>query len=55
MNSELVETTTGRIIFNQIVPKEIPFVNELLNKKRLVQIISTVFRRCGNLVTANFP
>jgi DNA-directed RNA polymerase subunit beta' len=50
----LVETTTGRIIFNQIVPKEIPFVNELLNKKRLVQIISIVFRRCGNLVTANF-
>jgi DNA-directed RNA polymerase subunit beta' len=29
-------------------------VNELLNKKRLVQIISTVFRRCGNLVTAGF-
>ncbi len=54
MNGELVETTTGRIIFNQIVPKEIPFVNELLNNKRLVQIISTVFRRCGNLVTANF-
>ncbi len=54
INNELVETTTGRTIFNQIVPPEIPFVNELLNNKRLVQIISTVFRRCGNLVTANF-
>jgi DNA-directed RNA polymerase subunit beta' len=50
----LHETTTGRVIFNQIVPSDIPYVNELLNKKRLVQIISTVFRRCGNLVTAQF-
>jgi DNA-directed RNA polymerase subunit beta' len=54
INGTMIDTTTGRVIFNQIVPPEIPFVNELLNKKRLVQIISTVFRRCGNLVTAGF-
>lgn len=54
INGVTIETTTGRILFNQIIPPEIPFVNELLNKKRLVQIISTVFRRCGNLVAANF-
>ncbi|HEY6951254.1 MAG TPA: DNA-directed RNA polymerase subunit beta' [Bacteroidota bacterium] len=53
-DNTLVETTTGRVIFNQIVPTDIPFINELLNKKRLVQIIATVFRRCGNLVTAQF-
>ena len=33
---------------------EIGFVNELLNKKRLVQIIATAFRKCGNLRTAQF-
>jgi DNA-directed RNA polymerase subunit beta' len=54
IGDSLIETTTGRIIFNKIVPPEITFVNELLNKKRLVQIISMVFRNCGNLVTANF-
>ena len=54
IDGKLVETTTGRVIFNQILPKEIPFINELLNKKRLVQIIATVFRRCGNLLTAQF-
>ena len=54
IGKEFIETTTGRVIFNQIVPAEIPFVNELLNKKRLVQIIATVFRQCGNLVTAQF-
>jgi DNA-directed RNA polymerase subunit beta' len=49
-----VETTTGRVIFNQIVPKEIGFINELLNKKRLTAIILEVFRACGNLRTAEF-
>ncbi|HUI64251.1 MAG TPA: DNA-directed RNA polymerase subunit beta', partial [Bacteroidota bacterium] len=50
----MVETTTGRVIFNQIVPQEIGYFNELLNKKRLVQIIATAFRQVGNLKTAEF-
>ncbi|MEX0602335.1 MAG: DNA-directed RNA polymerase subunit beta', partial [Bacteroidota bacterium] len=50
----LIDTTTGRVLFNEILPKGSPFINELLNKKRLVQIISTVFRRHGNLLTAQF-
>ncbi|MBM4160598.1 MAG: DNA-directed RNA polymerase subunit beta' [Ignavibacteria bacterium] len=54
IDGKLIETTTGRVIFNDILPKEISFINELLNKKRLVQIISAVFRRCGNLESARF-
>ncbi len=54
INGKMVETTTGRVIFNQIVPEEIGFINELLNKKRLVQIIATGFRKVGNLRTAEF-
>jgi DNA-directed RNA polymerase subunit beta' len=54
INGKLVETTTGRVLFNQIVPPEIGFINELLNKKRLVQIIATSFRKVGNLKTAEF-
>ena len=54
INGKMVETTTGRVIFNQIVPKEIGFINELLNKKRLVQIIASSFRKVGNLKTAEF-
>lgn len=54
IDGKMVETTTGRVIFNQIVPVEIGFINELLNKKRLVQIIATSFRRVGNLKTAEF-
>ena len=54
VNGQKIETTTGRVAFNQIVPKEIGFINELLNKKRLVQIISAAFRSVGNLRTAEF-
>ncbi len=54
IDGKMVETTTGRVLFNQIVPKEIGFINELLNKKRLVQIIGTGFRKVGNLKTAEF-
>jgi DNA-directed RNA polymerase subunit beta' len=54
INNSLVDTTTGRVMFNQIVPSELGFINELLNKKRLIQIILTAFRTCGNLRTAEF-
>jgi DNA-directed RNA polymerase subunit beta' len=55
INGKMVETTTGRVLFNQIVPHEVGyFNNELLNKKTLVHIIATSFRRVGNLKTAEF-
>ncbi|MBI4547046.1 MAG: DNA-directed RNA polymerase subunit beta' [Ignavibacteriae bacterium] len=54
IHNKLIETTTGRVIFNQIVPKELGFINELLNKNRLIQIIAATFRACGNLRTAEF-
>ncbi|MFB6306167.1 MAG: DNA-directed RNA polymerase subunit beta', partial [Flavobacteriales bacterium] len=34
-----VETTTGRVLFNELVPEEVGFINELLNKKSLRDII----------------
>lgn len=54
IDGKIVETTTGRVIFNQILPPGMPFINELLNKKRLIQIIATVFRTAGNIETAAF-
>lgn len=54
IKSEIIETSTGRIIFNQIVPEEIGFLNELLAKKRLKQIISLCFRTVGLAKTVEF-
>ncbi len=50
----MVDTTMGRVIFNRIVPPEVGFINELLTKRRLVQIIGNIFYRYGNLVTTRF-
>ena len=45
---ELVkETTIGRIIFNQVVPKEVGFINTLLKKKNLRDIIGVVMKKAG--------
>ena len=50
----LLETTVGRILFNQVVPKEYGFINELLTKKSLRDIISDVLKKCGMSRTVKF-
>jgi DNA-directed RNA polymerase subunit beta' len=50
----IIETTTGRIIFNQMVPAEVGYVNEVLTKKALRGIISRVLEKCGTARTAQF-
>ena len=50
----LVETTAGRIIVNQYVPDEVPYVNELLGKKALRKIITDVIKHTGVTRTAQF-
>jgi DNA-directed RNA polymerase subunit beta' len=49
-----VETTVGRVIFNQVVPKEIGYLNELLTKKSLRDIIGDVVKKTGTAITSNF-
>ncbi|MGA2667826.1 MAG: DNA-directed RNA polymerase subunit beta' [Ignavibacteria bacterium] len=54
INGQIIETTMGRVIFNQIVPEEVGFINELLTKKGIIKIISTVFKTVGNVKTVKF-
>ncbi len=51
---EMVETTPGRIVVNQYVPQEVPYVNEVLGKKSLRKIISLVIKNTGVARTAQF-
>jgi len=51
---EMKETTPGRIIVNQLVPDEVPYVNEVLGKKSLRKIISLVIKNTGISRTAKF-
>ncbi|RYF44708.1 MAG: DNA-directed RNA polymerase subunit beta', partial [Chitinophagaceae bacterium] len=39
---KLIETTVGRVIFNQNVPKEVGYINALLTKKNLREIIGDI-------------
>jgi len=52
--NKLVETTVGRILFNQVVPKEVGFINELLTKKSLRDIIGNIVKETGMAKTAKF-
>lgn len=54
IDSQLIDTTIGRIIFNQIVPKEMGFFNQLLIKKTFGGFIGQMFMKLGNKVTAKF-
>lgn len=54
IDGKMIETTTGRVIFNTIVPKDVSFINELLRKKKIIEIIGRIYNQVGNLVTARF-
>ncbi len=50
----MVETTVGRVLFNESVPRNAGFINQLLTKKSLRNIISDVFKKTGNAETVAF-
>ena len=50
----LKDTSVGRVLVNQYVPKEMGFVNEELSKKSLRDIIGQVIKRCGIPRSAQF-
>lgn len=51
---KMIETTVGRVIVNKFVPKEVGFINEVLSKKSLRDIIGKIIKECGVARTAQF-
>ncbi|MFZ1082326.1 MAG: DNA-directed RNA polymerase subunit beta' [Candidatus Kryptoniota bacterium] len=49
-----VDTTPGRILFNEIVPKELGFINEVLTKSKIISIIAESYKKAGPIKTAKF-
>ncbi|HRA11014.1 MAG TPA: DNA-directed RNA polymerase subunit beta', partial [Chitinophagaceae bacterium] len=54
LEHKLIETTVGRVIFNQHVPAEVGFVNALLTKKNLREIIGDIINITNVPKTAKF-
>ena len=52
--NRLIETTVGRVLFNEVVPPAAGYINELLTKKSLRDIIGNVLKETGVAVTARF-
>src|SRR5689334_21637821 len=48
LKGELIETTVGRVILNMHLPKEIPFINGLLKKRGLQDLVGYCFITLGN-------
>lgn len=48
IKGELIETTVGRIIFNQLLPEGSPFVNATLDKSKIASVISDCYDKFGH-------
>lgn len=51
---QMVETSVGRVLFNEVVPDDFGFVNQLLTKKSLRDIIGKMVKELGTATTATF-
>ncbi len=54
LETQLIETTVGRVLFNQVVPEEVGFLNTILTKKTLRDMIGNLVKECGIAKTAKF-
>ena len=50
----MVKTTVGRLLFNEVLPEEIGFINRTVDKGDIKRITSNVHRLLGNRRTAEF-
>src|SRR5690554_4690087 len=54
VESKIIETTVGRVLFNELVPKELGYINDVLTKKALRDLIGEVLNVAGTSRTAQF-
>jgi DNA-directed RNA polymerase subunit beta' len=52
--TKILDTTCGRVLFNDLVPEEVGYINDVLTKKSLRDIIGRVLKVCGVSKTAEF-
>ncbi len=50
----IIETTVGRVVFNQVTPDEVGYLNDVMTKKSLRDIIGDVLKVAGTAKAAKF-
>jgi DNA-directed RNA polymerase subunit beta' len=54
ITDSIIETTVGRVLFNQVVPEKVGYINTILTKKNLREVIGTIVKETDIPTTANF-
>lgn len=54
LETKVIETTLGRILFNKAVPENVGYINKVLTKKALREIISDILKQTDVPTTAEF-
>ncbi|OQX90617.1 MAG: DNA-directed RNA polymerase subunit beta' [Candidatus Coatesbacteria bacterium 4484_99] len=49
--SEIIDTTIGRILFNELLPEELRFINELIDKDKITELVALSYKNLGNAKT----
>ncbi|MBI4635134.1 MAG: DNA-directed RNA polymerase subunit beta', partial [Candidatus Rokubacteria bacterium] len=52
--SEIIDTTVGRTLFNEVVPEPLRFVNQELKKKEITALVGRCYNLLGNETTVHF-
>ncbi len=50
INGEIVDTSLGRILFNETLPEDFSFINDTINSKRLDKIVGEIIEKSGSKV-----
>jgi DNA-directed RNA polymerase subunit beta' len=50
-NNEIINTTPGRVLFNEHLPEDMPFINEVMNKSKISQLITDCYKNFGQYRT----
>ncbi|MFN3394333.1 MAG: DNA-directed RNA polymerase subunit beta', partial [Candidatus Thermochlorobacter sp.] len=53
-DKKVIITTVGRVLFNQIVPSEVGYINKVLDKKAVKDLIAQVINKAGNVKAVEF-
>ncbi|MCK4352877.1 DNA-directed RNA polymerase subunit beta' [candidate division WOR-3 bacterium] len=54
VEGRIIDTTAGRVIFNRIVPKGIGFINKLIGKAELIELIGDIYKGVGSYEAVKF-
>jgi len=54
IDGQLIETSVGRVIFNEILPEQLRFYNDTATKSKLEELVSQAYHRQGQTQTVYF-